>query len=155
MIRMNQARTSGPPDNGPMETEPTAPPDSLTRPEALERIREKLKTLTDDENCMCIAGARLGVLCPGFRRFSDEDLRQRFDWIARKRPVASREEIERLVSLYHVARQQVSGAQLCCDVETREHCACDGWNGFDNAALEKLSLELTGKRIRIGAKPPA
>jgi hypothetical protein len=125
------------------------PPESLTRPEALGRIRERLKGLTDDENCMCLVGPRLGLLCQGFRPLSDEEFRRRFDWIARKRPKASRQELESLVSLYHHGRQEVSHADLCCDVETREHCACDGWNGFDNAALSELCFELTGRQIEI------
>ena len=57
----------------------------------------------------------------------------------------SRNELERLISLYHVARQQAGGFQLCCDAETREHCGCDGWNMFDNAFLEKTYKDLTGR----------
>ena len=62
----------------------------------------------------------------------------------------TRSELEHVVSLYHLGRQEVRGAALCCDVETREHCACDGWNRFDNAALESFCLELTGRRVEIG-----
>ena len=123
--------------------------ESLSRPKALERIREKLTMMTDEEHCMCSVAGRFGIFCGGFRNLSDAELRRRFDWIALRRPEASRQELEKLISLYHVGRQQVAGAALCCDVETREHCACDGWNAFDNRALEKLCLELTGRPIRI------
>ena len=69
--------------------------------------------------------------------------------LASKRPSASREELEKCVSAYHLGRQEVQGVGICCDVETREHCACDGWNQFDNAALEKFCLEITGARVSI------
>ena len=86
----------------------------------------------------------------GFSALSDAQFRKRFDWIAAKRPKASRAELEDLVSRYHLARQEVRGTALCCDVETREHCACDGWNRFDNRALERFCLELTGRAVQIG-----
>ena len=121
----------------------------VTRPEAIARIRGRLKSYSDGGHCACAAAAHLGTLCGGFRKFSDEQLRSRFDWIARSRPDASREELERLIGLYHVSRCEVTGADVCCDVETREHCGCDGWNMFENAALEKAYEELTGWPIRI------
>ena len=81
---------------------------------------------------------------------SDEEFRRRFHWIARKRPGASREELERLVSLYHCGRQEATGSALCCDIETREHDGCDGWNSFDNRSLEEFFLKMTGHPARIG-----
>jgi hypothetical protein len=124
--------------------------DHLTRPQAVERIRAALLARAGDEECACGVAARTGVFCQGFQALTDVQFRARFDWIAAKRPKATRAEIEHLVSLYHLGRQEVRGAALCCDVETREHCACDGWNRFDNPALEKFCLELTGRSVRIG-----
>lgn len=123
--------------------------DSLSRPQAIALVRKHLESLCDEEHCACAAAAHLGIFCGGLRSLSDENFRRRFDWIARTRPGATRPELEKLVSLYHLARQQVTGAQLCCDVETREHCACDGWNMFDNRALERICAEMTGRSIRI------
>src|SRR5438270_846016 len=99
-------------------------PERLSRPQAIAVIRERLQRLCGDERCACAVASERGVFCEGFRNLSDAQFRARFDWIARPRPAASREELERLVSLYHLGRQEVSGAALCCDVETREHCAC-------------------------------
>jgi hypothetical protein len=121
----------------------------LSRPQAIARIRERLLLWTDDEHCACVAAGRLGAFCQGFRSLSDAELRSRFHWIARKRPGLSREELESLASLYHTARQQVAGATVCCDLETRDHCACDGWNMFDNDALASFCRELTGSPVRI------
>lgn len=122
----------------------------LSRPQAIDRIREKLKALTDEEHCACAVAARFNVFCGGFRALTDEKFRRRFSWIVSKRPRASRQELEGLVSLYHLGRQEAGKAALCCDVETREHCACDGWNMFDNETIEKHVRELTGASVRVG-----
>jgi hypothetical protein len=68
----------------------------------------------------------------------------------RAQPVHVAIELEEVVSAYHLGRQQTRGSAVCCDVETRERCACDGWNQFDNAAIEKFCLQITGSRVAIG-----
>jgi hypothetical protein len=133
-------------------TDERLPRRTVTRPEAIARIRGRLKSFCDDEHCACAAAAHRGVLCGGLRGLSDEELRRRFAWIARARPDADRQELERLVSLYHVSRQQVTGSELCCDVETRERCGCDGWNMFDNETLERFHEDLTGIPIAIAPR---
>ena len=133
-----------------MQTEPSVPLERLSRPHAIEILRTRLKSLTDAEHCMCAAAARLGIFCRGFAALSDEEFRRRFWWIARTRPGASRKELEEVVNLYHLGRQEVTGAAICCDVETKEHNACDGWNTFDNQTLEKFFLELFSWRVSIG-----
>jgi hypothetical protein len=122
----------------------------VSRPQVIDRIRKALLRMTDEDHCMCAAANRLDVFCHGFRRLSDEEFRLRFDWIARKRTKASRTDLEELVNLYHLGRQEVTGVALCCDIETHEHCACDGWNTFDNKSLEKVCLALTGQPVQIG-----
>ena len=134
----------------PNRSQPLPVIEHLSRPAAIQHFRKVMNALTDEANCMCAAATRLGIFCKGFGHLSDEDFRRRFHWIARKRPGAAREELERIVSLYHRGRQEATGAALCCDVETREHCACDGWNSFDNKTLEEYSRKLTGRDIRIG-----
>jgi hypothetical protein len=130
---------------------PVAPPERhLTRPEAIALLRQKLVSLCDSEHCACTTVARLGGFCGGFRNLSDAEFRGRFDWIAGKRPHATRAELEDLVSQYHLARQEVGGFAVCCDAETKEHCACDGWNAFDNAALSKFVREFTGLDVLVG-----
>ena len=123
--------------------------DRMSRPQAIEEIRKILKALPQDDMCACAITARYGIFCKGFAQFSDEELKAKFSWIARPRPKVSRSELERLASAYHRGRQEVTGTELCCDVETREHCGCDGWNTFDNAAIEDLYKGLTGRQVRI------
>ena len=121
----------------------------MTRPAAIALIRKTLSALTDEENCACAVAGRYGVLCRGFRNLSDDAFRRRFAWIANKRRNATRMDLEACVSAYHLGRQEVRGAEICCDVETREHCVCDGWNQFDNAEIERFCFQITGSRLSI------
>lgn len=131
---------------------PAAPevPQRFSRPEALARLRTKLLTLIDDEHCVCAVASRVGLACGGFSQYSDDELRSRFPWIAEKRPGASRAELEEAANAFLLARQEATGAVLACDVETREHDFCDGWNAFDNSALEVLYGKVFGRAVRIG-----
>ncbi len=135
---------------GVNDPKPAMRPLHMTRPQAIAAIREHLLKACDEDHCACAAAAHLGVMCQGFRGLTDAQLRQRFEWITQRRPDASREEIERLISLYHLGRQEVGGFAICCDAETRDHCGCDGWNQFDNDALAKTYKELTGRDAIIG-----
>jgi hypothetical protein len=123
--------------------------ETLSRPASIAVVRERLSALRREDECACAAAARTDVFCGGFSALSDEQLRRRFDWIALFRPGVSRAELEKLISLYHLGRQEVRGLPICCDVETREHCGCDGWNRFDNLALEGAILELTGRMVEV------
>ncbi len=39
---------------------------------------------------------------------------------------------------------------MACDVETREHDLCGGWNTFDNEKLEEFYRNVFGRSIHIG-----
>ncbi len=129
---------------------PITEPQHLSRPEAVAQLRTKLQALTDDDHCVCAVASRLGLPCGGFAQYSDEEFRSRFAWIADKRPHATRSELEEAANLYLLGRQEATGAALACDVETREHDACAGWNTFDNTALEGLFQKVFGRPARIG-----
>jgi hypothetical protein len=130
--------------------ENTQPIERLSRPRAIERIRSALLARSGEDECACAVAARSAIFCHGLRELSDAEFRKRFHWIAARRRSATRAELEHLVSPYHLGRQEVRGAAVCCDIETREHCACDGWNRFDNRELERFCLELTGETVQIG-----
>ncbi len=125
-------------------------PTHLSRPEAIAMLREKLRTLTDADHCVCAIAARLGFPCHGFAQLSEAQLRERFPWIAETRPAASRAEMTELANLYLLARQEATGAALACDVETREHDLCGGWNTFDNEALEQFFAKVFGRAVHVG-----
>ena len=63
---------------------------------------------------------------------------------------ASPEHLSRPQAIAHLGREEIRGEAICCDVETREHAGCDGWNQFDNSAIEKFVLEIVGRRILVG-----
>jgi hypothetical protein len=152
MIRLNQVGPSRAVENVGMDgtNKPRFAAEELSRPQAIDRIRRILSALQDDERCACAIASRYGIFCRGLEGLSDSEFRKRISWIARNRPGATRAELEELVSQYHLGRQEVTGTTVCCDAETREHCACDGWNGFDNKTLEESCLKLTGRPVKIG-----
>lgn len=123
--------------------------EQISRPEAIDRLRERLKNFVVGEHCLCEVAGRLGIFCRGFRRLSDAEFRQRFDWLLRRHPGSPRKALEELASLYHEGRQEATGAEICCDIETREHVGCDGWNTFDNRQLEEFHLALVGRPVQI------
>ena len=129
--------------------ETVLPVERLSRPEAIGRLREVLRTYADADHCLCSVVGRLGIFCKGFAAASDPELRERFAWIARTHPGAPRKQLEELASLYHEGRQEATGAEICCDIETKERGGCDGWNQFDNEKLEGFHLALLGSPIRI------
>lgn len=153
LIRLNQVGRLSRRTESLMDTpqkQPLPQVDLLSRPQAIEEIRRILNALPSDDQCACAIAERYGIFCKGFARYSDEELKKRFAWIVHPRPGVTRAELERLASAYHRGRQEVTGAETCCDVETREHCGCDGWNTYDNAALEGFYQSLTGRQARIG-----
>jgi hypothetical protein len=135
-----------------METQSAAPRlvEKLSRPQAIDKMRQKLQKLSDQDHCVCSVVGELGIFCRGFKALPEKELRKRYHWISRTRPKAPREAIEELANLYHLGRQEVTGAAICCDVETREHGGCDGWNNFANTQLEEFYLALMGEPVEIG-----
>jgi len=128
----------------------TETPTHLSRPEAIAQLRKKLASLTDTEHCVCTVAQRLGLPCQGFAALPDKEFRNRFAWIAEKRPKASRDEMNELANLYILGRQEATGAAVACDVETREHDLCGGWNTFDNETLQKFFGNVFGRDVKIG-----
>jgi hypothetical protein len=153
MSQLHQAGVERPAQSQGMD-QPDIPPEEapqqLSRPQAIERMRAMLKRLTDEDQCLCAVVGRLGIFCKGFKQYSDAELKQRFDWIARKRPHATREQLEELANLYYIGRGEATGAAIACDFETREHAGCDGWNNFTNQELEGFYRTLVGQPVRIG-----
>jgi hypothetical protein len=152
LIHLNQAASPAGAHDPAMETQAAASTavEKLSRPQAIERMRAKLRALTDQDHCVCSVVGQLGIFCRGFKALPDKELKKRYHWIARRRPNAPREMIEELANQYHLGRQEVTGAQICCDFETREHGGCDGWNNFANTQLEEFYLALMGNPAEIG-----
>lgn len=121
----------------------------LTRDQAIEGLRRELMKLVDDDHSMCQVAARTGIMCRGFRQFSDEELAARYAWLVKRRGVSDRDEIERLANQWQVARQIVSDTSLSCDTQMREHDTCLGWDTYSDDQLREYYRQICGEEITI------
>ena len=121
----------------------------ITRDEAITRLRSELVRLTDDEHCMCSVAAERGIFCGGFRQFSDQELRNRYWWIVRRRPSVTREELEAIANDWQLTQQEVKDAPVACDVQARVHDTCRGWEDFTNEQLAQVFQQITGEAVSI------
>ena len=121
----------------------------VPRNEAIARLRRELVELTDEENSICKVAAEKGLFCRGFLRYSDGELRKRYDWIADRRPDLTREELEVIANDWQLAQQEVFDLPIACDVQQRVHDTCRGWNDFTNEQLAKFYGQITGQEIAI------
>ena len=94
---------------------------------------------------ICKLAAQTGVFCKGFRRFSDDELKARFGWIAKKDPEMPRAQLEDVADRWQLARQDVLGALTSCDVQQLEHDSCGGWDDFTDEELTRFLRELGGR----------
>ena len=121
----------------------------IPRNDAIARLRRELLELTDEENSICKVAAEKGLFCRGFLRYSDAELRKRYDWIADRRPDLTREELEVIANDWQLAQQEVFELPIACDVQLRVHDTCRGWNDFTNEQLAKFYGQITGQEIAI------
>jgi hypothetical protein len=124
-------------------------PESIERAEVINLIRTELLKNTDSETSVCKYATERGLFCRGFARFGDAELRRKYNWIARRRPEMTREELEEIANRWQLARQEVSALPVACDVQQVEHDMCRGWDDFSNQDLSRFYTELTGKPIVV------
>lgn len=122
---------------------------TVPRQDAIARLRKELMRFTDEENSVCKVAAERGIFCDGFHRYSDAELRKRYDWIADRRPDLKREELETIANDWQLAQQEVFELPIACDVQQRVHDTCRGWNDFTNEQLARFYQQLTGEEISI------
>ena len=122
---------------------------TITRTDAIRNLRRELMANTDAETSVCKVASDRGVFCNGFKRYSDTELRGRYDWIVAKNPLMSRAELERIANDWQLAQQEVNDLPFACDVQQRLHDTCRGWDDFSNEQLAKFYFQLTGQEIMI------
>jgi hypothetical protein len=127
----------------------------MTRSEAIALLRERCSALVDEKHSLCQVAARLHILCGGFSQWSSRELKQRFDWIARRRPGVTRKELEELANRWLLARQFVLDEPLACDAVMQEkiHPVCRGWDEFSEEDLARFCRELTGEEVAVCPDP--
>jgi hypothetical protein len=123
-------------------------PEFISRPALIAALREELLRRAG-EMSICKLAARTGILCKGFRRYSDAELRERYGWIAKKNPDADRGDLEEIADRWQLARQEVVGALTSCDVQQLEHDTCGGWDDFADDELARFLRELTGRTVVV------
>jgi hypothetical protein len=122
---------------------------SMSRDEAINRLRDELVRMTDDEHCMCTVAAEKRIFCNGFAQFSDDELRRRYWWIVRRRPSITREQLEQIANDWQLAQQEVKDMPIACDVQRRLHDTCRGWNDFSNEQLAKFYEQFVGEPVTV------
>jgi hypothetical protein len=123
--------------------------ETIERSEAINRLRTELLKRTDSETSICKVATEQGIFCRGFVRFGDAELRENYDWITRRRPKMTREELEDIANRWQVARQDYRQLPLACDVQRREHDMCRGWDDFTNDDLSRFHFELLGYQVAV------
>lgn len=124
-------------------------PESIERAEVINLLRSELLKHTDSETSACKYAADKGVFCRGFARFGDGEMRRKYNWITRRRPDMSREELEDVANRWQLARQDVDALPVACDVQQIEHDMCRGWDDFSNQELAQFYSGMTGKQIVV------
>ena len=123
--------------------------ETLNRNEIISRLRRELMQGTDEENSVCKVAAERGVFCKGFNRFTEEELRNRYDWIVAKDPAMTRGDLERIANDWQLAQQEVHELPMACDVQQKVYDTCRGWNDFTDEQLAKFYFRITGDEIAI------
>jgi len=126
-----------------------AKPGAIPRAEVIALLRTELLKHTDSETSACRFASDAGVFCRGFSQFTDDMLRRKYDWITRRRPDISREDLEEIANRWQLARQDVCSVAVACDVQQMERDMCNGWDDFSNADLSNFYNELTGNNIIV------
>jgi hypothetical protein len=121
----------------------------VSRAAAIRKLRDAFLARTDQEHAMCDVASRDRIFCGGFRAWSDEDLRKRFSTLEARRPGLPRVAFEELANKWQLGRQIVHGSTLACDVQTKEHGTCLGWDAFSNADLERFCAEVLGESLAV------
>lgn len=123
---------------------------TLTRAEAIDRLRAHLLALTDDTRSACQVAEDLGIFCGGFGRLDACDLRRQFAWLETKahRPL-TRAELKQRANQWQLARQVLHGVALACDAQTLDREHCRGWDTFSSEELARFHRELIGEPIQI------
>ena len=127
----------------------------ITRSQAIDDLRESMVALVDDNHCMCDIAAKHHVFCHGFSQWKFGELKERYDWIVKRRPRITRGELEDLANRWQLARQFVLDNNLSCDVQTKEkhHPTCKGWDTFGEGDLARFYAELRGEDVEVAPEP--
>jgi len=121
----------------------------IGREAAIGRLRRKLLELTESGKSGCQVAAERGILCHGFARYSDAELREAYHDLVERNPSISREELERAANRWQLDRQLDVGTLVSCDTQQMFYETCRGWMDFSNGQLAQFCLELLGEQVVV------
>ncbi len=121
----------------------------ISRESAINRLRRKLLELTGGQKSACQVATERGILCHGFARYSDEELREAYRDLVKRNPSISREELERAANGWQLDRQLDVGTLVSCDTQQMFYETCRGWMDFSNEQLAQFCLELLGEEVVV------
>jgi len=125
------------------------PEETISRETAVGRIRIKMLELSESGKSACRIAAERNILCKGFHRDTDEQLRDRYEPYVGGIARLTRSDLERVANRWQLARQRTEDTALACDVQYRHYQTCRGWNDFSNEQLADFCVELTGRRPKV------
>lgn len=123
--------------------------ETFSRTRLIDLLRQELLKRAGDDVSACKVAAEQGIFCHGFARYTEAELRRRYEWIVRRRPKMTREELEEIADRWQMARQDVEGIPIACDVQQKVHDTCRGWDDFSNEELSRFYFEMTGNDIVV------
>lgn len=122
---------------------------NLTREKAIQEMRHALLDLVDEDHSICEVVGEKHIFCHGFKQWTDTEMFRKFRWIAERRGVQSRKELETMANRWHLQRQQALGLPIACDAQQTDHDQCWGWDEFSNGQLEQFYRELLEEPVEI------
>jgi hypothetical protein len=118
--------------------------------ESISLLRQELVQRPTARNPRAKVAAEANIFCRGFARYTDLELRRRYDWIARRNPKMKRQvALEEIADRWQMARQDVDQLPTACDVQQKVHDACRGWDDFSDDELARFYYEMTGKDLVV------
>ncbi len=133
-----------------MESVSTIP---VSRDDAIGRLRLELIHLTGPGKSACQVAAEKKIFCGGFGRYSDKQLRSRYESLVAADPSLSRASLEEKANEWQLQRQRDCSTLLSCDAQWQRYETCHGWDDFTNDELAHFCFELLGQRLEVsGAK---
>ena len=127
--------------------------ETLTREEAIAKLRTKLMDYVDDEHSICDVAARFHIFCGGFAQWTFSELKKRHPMIVKSRPRITPAELKELANRWQLARQYATGSDFACDVQMHEgeKRVCQGWNEFSDEDLAGFVGEICGETVQVGS----
>ena len=125
------------------------PEETISREVAIGRIRIKMMELCDTGKSACQVATERNILCKGFKRDSDDELRKRYEPYIGGADRISRSDLERAANHWQRVRQRTEKAPVACDVQLQYYQVCRGWNEFSNEELSDFCFELVGVRSKV------